>query len=186
MNRPRSSRSHCSTRIRKPTSSSCLKRRILGQPAAWRLVGDRDGNFATIGSQQSRPEAALVEKIINSVDARLMNECLVRGIDPTSAAAPATIRQAVSQFFEGRQPATELGGTLQGWSQSKQLEQSHYITLAVTEHAPELATPASPSPIAVRGRRQRRCPIRSCQSIETTSCAFRSCRESSTWAARGC
>jgi hypothetical protein len=31
------------------------------KPEAWRLVGDRDGNFATIGSQQSRPEAALVE-----------------------------------------------------------------------------------------------------------------------------
>jgi hypothetical protein len=27
-------------------------------------------------------EAALAEKLVNSVDARLINECLVRGINP--------------------------------------------------------------------------------------------------------
>jgi hypothetical protein len=48
----------------------------------WRFYGDRDTNYNAIGNQQSRPDAALVEKIVNSVDARLMNECLVRGIDP--------------------------------------------------------------------------------------------------------
>lgn len=111
------------------------------KPAAWRLVGDRDGNFATIGNQQSRPEAALVEKIVNSVDARLMNECLTRGIDPTSAAAPQTNRHAVSRFFEDREPKGELGGTLQGWSQTKQLEQSQYITLAVTGAMPRAGDP---------------------------------------------
>lgn len=84
-------------------------------PGVWRLVGDREGNFATIGAQQSRSEAALVEKIVNSVDARLMNECLVRGIDPTSAVAPPSIRHAVSRFFENREPKGEIGGTLEGW-----------------------------------------------------------------------
>lgn len=111
------------------------------KPDAWRLVGDPDGNFATIGSQQSRPEAALVEKIVNSVDARLMNECLVRGIDPTSDAAPPSIRHAVSRFFENREPKGELGGTLQGWSQSRQLEQAQFITLAVTGAMPRSGDP---------------------------------------------
>jgi hypothetical protein len=111
------------------------------KPDAWRLVGDRDGNFATIGSQQSRPEAALVEKIVNSVDARLMNECLTRGIDPTSEQAPPSIRHAVARFFENREPKGELGGTLQGWSQSKQLEQSQFITLAVTGSMPRSGDP---------------------------------------------
>ena len=101
-------------------------------PAAWRFVGDRDGNFATIGSQQSRPEAALVEKIVNSVDARLMNECLRSNINPTSMEAPPSIRHAVSRFFEGREPEGRIGGTLQGWSQDKQREQSKYITIAIT------------------------------------------------------
>lgn len=114
---------------------------LWDQPDAWRLVGDRDGNFATIGIQQSRPEAALVEKIINSVDARLMNECLVRGIDPASAAAPTTLREAISRFFEERDRKGELGGTLQGWSGAKQLEQSQFITLAVTGAMPRAGDP---------------------------------------------
>ena len=43
---------------------------------AWRLYGDKEGNFAQAGNQSAKPEAALVEKIVNCVDARLMNECL--------------------------------------------------------------------------------------------------------------
>ncbi len=43
-------------------------------PNVWRFYGDNENNFSTIGNQQSKPEAALVEKLINSVDARLMNE----------------------------------------------------------------------------------------------------------------
>lgn len=101
-------------------------------PTVWRLYGDRDGNYATIGNQQSRPEAALVEKIVNCVDARLMNECLQKGIVPTSDGAPASIRDAVSQFFEGRARDGDAGGTLQNWSQTRQKEQSDFITVAAT------------------------------------------------------
>lgn len=111
------------------------------EPRAWRLVGDRDGNFATIGNQQSRPEAALVEKIVNAVDARLLNECLVRGIPPTSGDAPQTIRDAVAMFFENRDSIGELAGTIQGWSQSKQLEEAKFITLAVTGAMPSTGDP---------------------------------------------
>lgn len=68
----------------------------------WRLYGDRENNYSTIGNQQNKPDAALVEKIVNSVDARLMNECLVRGVAPESAAAPQTIREAVARFFDVR------------------------------------------------------------------------------------
>ena len=42
----------------------------------WRYLGDQENNFSTIGNQQSKPETALVEKLINSVDAVLMSECL--------------------------------------------------------------------------------------------------------------
>ena len=41
-----------------------------------------------------------MEKLVNSVDARLMNECLVLGIDPEGPSAPRTIREAVARFFE--------------------------------------------------------------------------------------
>ena len=100
--------------------------------AAWRLYGDRDGNFATIGNQQSRPEAALIEKLVNSVDARLMNECLIRGIDPRSEQAPPSIRHAVSRYMEQRELQGEIGGTVRSWPKGRQLEQSLYVTLAAT------------------------------------------------------
>jgi hypothetical protein len=65
----------------------------------WNYYGDNENNFATIGNQQSRPEAALVEKIINSVDAVLMAECLKRGIDPESRSAPQSIQLALEKYF---------------------------------------------------------------------------------------
>ncbi len=56
--------------------------------AAWRYYGDHENNFSNIGNQQARPDAALIEKLVNSVDARLMNECLIRSIDPEGPEAP--------------------------------------------------------------------------------------------------
>ncbi len=53
-----------------------------------RLYGDIENNFSVIGNQQSLPESAIVEKLINSVDAVLMRECLRRRIDPESSEAP--------------------------------------------------------------------------------------------------
>lgn len=65
----------------------------------WRYYGDNENNFATIGNQQSRPEAAIVEKIVNSVDAVLMAECLEKGINPESPKAPKSIVDALEKFF---------------------------------------------------------------------------------------
>ena len=66
----------------------------------WRFYGDYENNYNTIGNQQSQPEAALVEKIINSVDARLMNECQMLSINPEGKKAPKSIREAVARFFD--------------------------------------------------------------------------------------
>ncbi len=105
----------------------------------WRLYGDRDGNFSVIGNQQSRPEAALVEKIVNSVDARLMKECLERGIDPTSADAPQSVREAVARFVDGVEPGSETAGEVRFWPRQTQREQARQITLAVTGSKPRQA-----------------------------------------------
>jgi hypothetical protein len=72
------------------------------EPTVWRLFGDRENNFSTIGNQQSRPEAALTEKVVNAIDARLMCECMKGGINPRSEAAPVSIREAVAWFMSGR------------------------------------------------------------------------------------
>jgi hypothetical protein len=102
---------------------------------AWRYYGDRDTNYNAIGNQQSKPEAALVEKLVNSVDARLMNECRVRVIDPESGAAPQSIREAVAQFFE-ENPNRITAGHIREWTNSKRTEVARGITLAATGAKP--------------------------------------------------
>ena len=78
----------------------------LDTEGVWFPLGDNPGNFSTIGNQQEEGTAALVEKVVNSIDAVLLSECHGLGIDPESVdEAPSTMAQAVEQFMgvkEGR------------------------------------------------------------------------------------
>lgn len=77
----------------------------LEDEPAWCPFGGFENNFSAIGNQQSHPSGALVEKIINAIDAVLMAECYIRDINPEGELAPKTMSQAVEQFFgirEGR------------------------------------------------------------------------------------
>ena len=67
--------------------------------SVWREYGDDSMNYSTIGNQQSSADNALVEKLINSVDAVLMRECLKRRINPAGSDAPKSIADAQKQFF---------------------------------------------------------------------------------------
>jgi hypothetical protein len=67
--------------------------------SAWRALGDMENNFSTVGNQQTEATAALVEKIINGIDAELMLECFRAGIDPEGSEAPKTMTGAVERFF---------------------------------------------------------------------------------------
>lgn len=72
---------------------AALKRvRLWDDSSAWRDLGDLENNFSTIGNQQANPEAALVEKLINSVDAVLTLKCWEAGTAPDGPHAPADIR----------------------------------------------------------------------------------------------
>lgn len=102
----------------------------------WRLYGDKEGNFAQAGNQQSLPEAALVEKVVNSVDARLMCECHLRGIDDESDDAPHSVRDAVAMFFENRRADNDEAGAIANWAKAKRTEQSRNITIAATGDRP--------------------------------------------------
>lgn len=66
---------------------------------AWKEFDESSGNWSTIGNQQSAPDTALVEKIINSVDAVLMRECLKEGIQPENKDAPRGIAEAQKRYF---------------------------------------------------------------------------------------
>ncbi len=70
------------------------------QDEAWHEYGDSSMNYSTIGNQQSSADNALVEKLINSVDAVFLCECLKRKIDPESTKAPKSIAEAQKKFFD--------------------------------------------------------------------------------------
>ena len=125
--------------------------------AAWRLYGDKEGNFAQIGNQQSLPEASLVEKAVNCVDTRLMLESGLKGIDPESGDAPVSVRDAVAMFFEGRRAEDNQAGTLLNWESSKRKKESQQITIAATGGRP------------TQGRRTKRMCLTLCDRGEGQS-----------------
>lgn len=99
----------------------------------WRFYGDYENNYNTIGNQQGRPDAALVEKVVNAVDARLMNECLARGIDPEGPQAPQSIRQAVAMFFdEAYDSDSPHAGQVKNWPDARRTETARWLTLVAT------------------------------------------------------
>ncbi len=108
--------------------------------AAWRYYGGRSSNFNTIGNQQSKSDAALVEKLVNSVDARLINECLMHGIDPEGPEAPLTIREAVAKFFDNGSQSS-AAGLVREWPDARRTEIAKGITLSATGNKPKDGNP---------------------------------------------
>lgn len=108
-------------------------------PSVWRYYGDNENNFSVIGSQQSFPDAALIEKLVNSIDARLTKECLLAGIHPEGDKAPKSIKDAVSQFFEDN-PSGYTSGLITEWDNKKRREISRGITLSATGSKPTVGT----------------------------------------------
>jgi len=74
-------------------------RRLWDDRSAWRPYGDISNNRGIVGNQQSSPVAALVEKLVNSIDAVLICECWRKGIDPAGADAPPTMQMAAERFL---------------------------------------------------------------------------------------
>ena len=103
---------------------------VWDNPGCWRPFGDMENNWSTIGNQQSEAEAALVEKIVNSIDAMLMKECLIRGISPESFQAPRSIAEAMEEYFGIK------GGKLQDLTQSERTKLAKSIILTATGDKP--------------------------------------------------
>ncbi len=107
-------------------------------PIAWRPYGDLENNYGTIGNQQSEAVAALVEKAVNAIDARLMNKCLIEGEDPESPQAPQSIREAVHRYFgDGGRFDPDRSGRLSSWSNGKLNSEGDFITITATGARPE-------------------------------------------------
>lgn len=111
-------------------------------PRVWRYLGDNENNYGSIGNQQSRPVAALIEKLVNGVDARLMNASLARGIDPESPEAPANMREAVAIFFDGwqrvnNQSVPPEAGLIRRWPRDQLRAEADLLTLTATGYGPK-------------------------------------------------
>lgn len=105
--------------------------------SVWRPYGDNEYNYSTVGNQASRPEAALVEKLVNSVDAKLLLACLKEGIEPEGTEAPDSLEEAVSRFYSPFDNApTASAGRLREWTPSQRTEVARGITLATTGNKP--------------------------------------------------
>ena len=106
--------------------------------AAWRPYGDLDNNYGTIGNQQSKAVPALVEKILNAIDARLTNACLMAGDDPESPDAPNSIREAVHRYFGGGGSFDpDRSGRLSNWTNAQLNREGDHITPVATGARPD-------------------------------------------------
>jgi len=77
-----------------------LKSNAFFTNSEWWPYGSTESNFSVISAQAKDSVNALVEKIVNSIDALLLGECLKKGIDPKSPDAPNSMSEAVDKFFD--------------------------------------------------------------------------------------
>ena len=75
---------------------------LVDDEASWVPLGQIENNFSNVGNQQADPTGALVDKLINGIDAVLMAECFRQGISPEAAEAPQSMGEAVEQFLRIR------------------------------------------------------------------------------------
>ncbi|QBA64229.1 hypothetical protein [Muriicola soli] len=75
------------------------KHQIFHDNENWKPYGGNKGNFGTFESQQNHPVPALIEKITNSIDATLIKDCKLNGLDPKSNEAPKSMSEAVELFY---------------------------------------------------------------------------------------
>ena len=67
----------------------------------WELLGQKNNNFSTVNAQSSEATGALVEKIVNSMDAMLLSRCYELNIDPRDKnSSPKNMKEAVKNFFD--------------------------------------------------------------------------------------
>ncbi len=129
-------------------------------PNCWRYYGDKENNYSAAGNQADEAEAALVEKITNARDAILMNECLLKGIDPRSDSAPSGVRAAVAEFFESN-PKSELAGQIKEWDKTKRREVARLMSVYLTGPGPREGLPS----INVADKGEGQTPMRIPQTI---------------------
>jgi hypothetical protein len=105
------------------------------ESTCWRLYGDNPSNYSSAGNQADIATSALVEKITNSRDAILMNQCFINGIKPKSDEAPKNITDAVAMFFD-KETKGKLAGQIKEWTNTKRREVAQNLAVYLTGNTP--------------------------------------------------
>ena len=93
----------CEDLIRSETEKSVIdllrEAEYWDDPQCWRWLGDEEFNYSSVGNQQSRAEKAIIEKLINSIDAKMMASARLKGLLPKTGSAPqgANMPQSASE-----------------------------------------------------------------------------------------
>jgi hypothetical protein len=104
------------------------------QPGAWRYYGDDELNWNRAGNQQARADFAVNEKLVNTIDSRLMLECMLAGISPEDENAPKSMREAVNRFIEKSWSGTlkVTGGRVEEWPAKMRTQVAEGISVFTT------------------------------------------------------
>lgn len=101
----------------------------------WRYYGDDELNWNRAGNQQVRSDFALNEKLVNTIDSRLMLECMLAGISPEDETkAPGSMREAVNRFIEKTWGGVlkVTGGRVEEWPPKMRTQIAEGISVFVT------------------------------------------------------
>lgn len=72
---------------------------LIDDPSRWTPYGDNESFYGVVENQQAHPVPALVEKIMNGIDAILEKKVVADGIDIRSDKAPGSIKEALDRYF---------------------------------------------------------------------------------------
>jgi len=102
----------------------------------WLPYGGIENNYGIIGAQQADAIGALVEKVVNSIDAVLMRECFAINLDPRSNIVRRSMSEAAEQFLN------VPDGNLAKWSAAQRTELAERnISIIVTGQKPSEGNP---------------------------------------------
>jgi hypothetical protein len=110
---------------------------FLKKETNWHPYGGLANNWSMCSNQSSEPIPALTEKIINSIDAMLMRECYMAGIDPEGPRAPKTMEEAAAQFFGPKVLGFEEGKVGKIYNDDARRKFAEQIKIVVTGSAKE-------------------------------------------------
>lgn len=133
---------------------------LWDEPRYWRLYGDDPSNYNAAGNQADISAAALVEKITNSRDAILMNQCYMSNIEPRGSGAPESVRLAVAKFFD-EDPNGELAGQIREWSATRRREVAQNLAVFLTGNKPSDGYPS----VSIADRGEGQTPLRIPETI---------------------